>query len=222
MWFSVVILLHWNIWGNRCYYLMACLYACKVGENVGLLQHMEMPSITAANKLKLLDAIRSGKAFTLTDAAKLTGVNRYTAWCWVQDDPDFREQWDRAKQAVYDDMLDACERGLMENVAKGDNTAMIFMLKSQGKLRGFGDKLEINHNVTHTIDIDEAARRISFALNAASERGQIVDGSFSEVVALPPATPALEVREAIGARKKHETKQGKRLKRSAITAPATA
>lgn len=183
---------------------------------------MTTASETAANKLKLLEAIKSGSCFTLTDAAKLTGLNRYTAWCWVQDDSDFKEQWERAKQSVYDNMLDACERGLMENVAKGDNTAMIFFLKSQGKLRGFTDKLEVNHNVTHTIDIDEAARRISFALNAASERGAAIDGQFTEVVALPPASPALEVRDAIGARKKHETKQGKRLKRSAVTAPATA
>ena len=176
----------------------------------------------AAKKAEILAAIRSGQCFTLTDACNLCDFPRFTAWKWMQDDPDFAEAWDIAKQNAYDDMLDACERGLMENVGNRDNTAMIFFLKSQGKLRGFGDKLEVNHNVTHTIDIDEAARRISFALNAASERGQAINGEFTEIVALPPATPALEARQAIEKQKKHETKQGKRLKQSFVSAPAPA
>lgn len=138
----------------------------------------------AKKKAEIVQACRDG-VFTFTEACIVAGIHRYTAWLWMQDDEEFRAEWDKAKEQAYDERLDYCERMLMKNVEKGDNSAIFFFMKTQGKPRGYNEKIDISHQVTHTIDIDEAARRIAFAMNSALADGKVIEGQFTEVLPEP-------------------------------------
>lgn len=143
-------------------------------------------------KARLLDALYDGRANFLDDACVLIKLNYRTAWDWRRKDQDFAEALEDAMADVRERRLNRAERKLDENVEKGDNTAIIFFLKTIGRLRGYQERLQVDSTVTHTIDIDEAAKRIAFAMNAAIDRGEAIEGDYTEVIgALPPVlTPS--------------------------------
>ena len=45
--------------------------------------------------------------------------------------------------------------------------------------------MQIEHNHAIEIDINEAARRIAFAMNSAIEAGQTIEGNFTELLQVP-------------------------------------
>ncbi len=87
----------------------------------------------------------------LSLAAKRAHVGYTTMWRYTKEFPS-------VKQAVYEakeSMLDYAEGKLYGKIKDGDNTAIIFFLKTQGKARGYIEKQEIEHN----IDYDKGATR---------------------------------------------------------------
>lgn len=127
---------------------------------------------------------QTGIAFS--EACKELKIPQTTAWQWKNADDDWREACDNARQGMIESMLDVAENKLLENVKSGDNTSIIFFMKTQGKARGYIEKTQVETTITHTIDIAEAARRISFAMRAAERQGIIID-NISDALPAPVA-----------------------------------
>jgi hypothetical protein len=68
------------------------------------------------------------------------GITRDTYYRWLRSDPDFAEK----VQAIKDRGVDFAEDMLMSKVVAGDLQAVMFFLRSQGKHRGWNDKVDIN------------------------------------------------------------------------------
>lgn len=87
---------------------------------------------------RIIKAIMESTGF-LTVAAQRAGVTYRTVWRYANDYPSVRQAVLESKEA----MLDLAENRLLENIKKGDNTSIIFYLKTQGKARGYIEKTEI-------------------------------------------------------------------------------
>ena len=99
----------------------------------------------------------------LTMAAKKAGVGHSTMNRYVQDFPS-------VKQAVHDakeSMLDFAEGKLYSKIRDGDNTAIIFYLKTQGKSRGYIERQEVSNpegesfRVEHNLSDEQLEQIIS-------------------------------------------------------------
>ena len=75
----------------------------------------------------------------LTLAAKKAGVGHSTMNRYVQDFPSVKKAVHNAKET----MLDFAEGKLYSKIKDGDNTAIIFYLKTQGKARGYIERQEV-------------------------------------------------------------------------------
>ena len=87
---------------------------------------------------RIIGAIRESSGL-LTLAAKKAGVTYKTVWQYTQDYPEVKEAVEESKER----MLDFTEGKLYEKIKEGDNTAIIFFLKTQGKKRGFIERQEV-------------------------------------------------------------------------------
>ena len=74
----------------------------------------------------------------LTMAAKKAGVSYSTIKRYTHDYPSVSAAVDTAKES----MLDFAENKLFEKIKRGDNVAIIFYLKTQGKRRGYIERQE--------------------------------------------------------------------------------
>ena len=90
------------------------------------------------------------KSFNRAEACRATGVNRSTVWRWAKEDKAFSE----AVWEIEESVLDVAEAKLAEMVRAGNLQAVKFLLRSKGRERGYGDRLEISQTVKkETIDI---------------------------------------------------------------------
>lgn len=88
--------------------------------------------------LKIITAISESSGL-LTLAAKKAGLNYSTVWRYTQDFPSVKQAVVEAKER----MLDFAEGKLYEKIKEGDNAAIIFYLKTQGKARGYIERQEV-------------------------------------------------------------------------------
>lgn len=135
-------------------------------------------------KSEVIQKLRSESYFTLTEICKVLGVTRFEVQKLAESDPSFENDLRQGLANMRQIMVDVCERQLADKVAAGDSAALVFVAKTQGRDRGYGDKLEIDNKTAVKVDINEAARRIAFAMQAAIASGKAIDGHFSEVVPL--------------------------------------
>lgn len=75
----------------------------------------------------------------LTLAAKKAGLGYSTVWRYTQEFPAVKQAVIEAKER----MLDFAEGKLYEKIKSGDNAAIIFYLKTQGKARGYVERQEV-------------------------------------------------------------------------------
>ena len=68
-------------------------------------------------------------------ACKRLGMSRTTYYSWKKADQEFSD----AVDVIMADQCDMVESQLLENIQKGDTTAMIFYLKSKGQNNGYGN-----------------------------------------------------------------------------------
>ena len=87
---------------------------------------------------RIIDAIRESNGL-LTLAAKRAGLGYTTVWRYTQDYPSVAQAVMEAKEK----MLDFTESKLYEKIKEGDNAAIIFFLKTQGKKRGYIERQEV-------------------------------------------------------------------------------
>lgn len=76
----------------------------------------------------------------LTLAAKTSGVGYRTLLRYIADYPSVKEASIEAKER----MIDFAESKLYQNIKEGDNTAIIFYLKTQAKHRGYIERAEVS------------------------------------------------------------------------------
>lgn len=94
----------------------------------------------ALTKLKVRNAIIKEKG-NLSNAAKRLGCVRKTVYNWIEKEPELLTAVDEAR----DTALDFVENKLMEGIDKGNVTLIIFYLKTQGKGRGYVERIEHEH-----------------------------------------------------------------------------
>jgi len=103
----------------------------------------------------------------LTMAAKKAGVGHSTMNRYVQDFPS-------VKQAVHDakeSMLDFAEGKLYSKIRDGDNTAIIFYLKTQGKSRGYIERQELSNPEGESFRVEHDAKdKLISAINRIAAR----------------------------------------------------
>ena len=87
---------------------------------------------------RIIEAIKESNGL-LTLAAKKAGLHYATVWQYTQDFPTVKQAVIEAKEK----MLDFTESKLYEKIKEGDNAAIIFYLKTQGKKRGYIERQEV-------------------------------------------------------------------------------
>jgi len=75
----------------------------------------------------------------LTHAADALGCSRMTIYNYAKEYPEVQAAIDSAR----DRMTDVAEGKLFQKISEGDNTALIFYLKTQGKKRGYVERQEV-------------------------------------------------------------------------------
>src|SRR5690606_20957079 len=90
-------------------------------------------------KRKLLDALNQSMGI-VSIACQRAGVGRTTFYRWLRSDPKFSREY----QDILDIALDFVEGKLLENIADGDVTSIIFYLKTKGKHRGYTERAEFH------------------------------------------------------------------------------
>jgi hypothetical protein len=83
-----------------------------------------------------------------TKAARLLGCAYNTVQRYIDTYPEVQQAYDEA----HEGMLDAIELKLFDRCMKDDTTAIIFALKTQGRKRGYQERV-VNEN--HNIDLDK-------------------------------------------------------------------
>lgn len=78
----------------------------------------------------------------LTQAARLLGCNRNTIYKYINDFSTVKEAYER----VNEQTIDFVENKLMEQVKRGNITAIIFYLKTKAKHRGYVERQEFQHD----------------------------------------------------------------------------
>ena len=74
----------------------------------------------------------------ISKACTAANIHRQTYYSWIDKDPEFKQEC----ADVEESLLDLTESKLLENIQKGDNTCIIFYLKTKGKKRGYVEKQE--------------------------------------------------------------------------------
>ena len=98
---------------------------------------------------KIIQAIKESQGL-LTVAAQKSGYNYVTVWKYTRDFPSVRQAVEEAKER----MIDFAESKLYQNIKDGDNTAIIFYLKTQAKHRGFIERQELTGMEGHPIKME--------------------------------------------------------------------
>lgn len=75
----------------------------------------------------------------VTTACKQVGISRNTHYRWVKEDEDYKE----AVEDLSNVTLDFAESKLHESIMDGNIAAIIFYLKTKGKIRGYIERSEV-------------------------------------------------------------------------------
>ncbi len=75
----------------------------------------------------------------ISNACKSANIHRRTYYTWIDKDEDFKQKC----EDVQESFLDLAESKLLEKINDGDNTCIIFFLKTKGKSRGYIEKQEV-------------------------------------------------------------------------------
>jgi hypothetical protein len=97
------------------------------------------------------------------EAVKAARVSRSTVYRWKDEDSAFAEAWTDAQET----MLDNVENAIYHAALQGNVTAQIFILKTQGKARGWIERqsLDVQQTLTDTRPFAEIARERAAAFD---------------------------------------------------------
>lgn len=89
-------------------------------------------------KKAMIKALESSLG-VVTTACKQVGIGRDTHYRWVREDMDYAA----AVQDLSNVTLDFAESKLHEQIMDGNTAAIIFFLKTKGKVRGYIERSEV-------------------------------------------------------------------------------
>ena len=114
----------------------------------------------------------------LTMAARKAGVSYTTVKRYATEFPSVRQAVQDAKES----MLDFAEGKLYQKIKDGDNIAIIFYLKTQGKSRGYIEKTEIGNPLGESfrIEHDGKGKLISLLDRIAARTGEAKDAQHTD------------------------------------------
>jgi len=110
---------------------------------------------------RIIKALRESNGL-LTMAASKSGIGYRTICRYVAEFPSVKEAYHESKER----MLDFAEGKLYSKIKDGDNTCIIFYLKTQGKSRGYIERQEIanpegeSFKVEHELSDEELTKII--------------------------------------------------------------
>ena len=79
------------------------------------------------------------KRGNVASIARALGVSWGTVWNRIQESQPLQAKLKEARESMIDD----AESALYDRALKGDTTALIFFLKTQGKNRGYTERQEV-------------------------------------------------------------------------------
>lgn len=94
------------------------------------------------HKQKLLEAL-AANLFNISDACRQVGVEINTHYRYYYNDPEYREKC----REILDIQIDFVEGELFKKIKAGDSRCIMFYLRTKGKSRGYGEKIEVTENV---------------------------------------------------------------------------
>jgi len=115
----------------------------------------------------------------VTVAARILHCDLKTVESYCRTDPRIAE----VRRSEHESMLDVGELALLRAVQRGEAWAVCFLLKTQGKQRGYIERAEFSGPNGGAIEVevsnltdDQRAERISGILDLARERAKRVRG----------------------------------------------
>ncbi len=118
---------------------------------------------TAARIIKALKETNG----LLTMAATKSGIGYRTVCRYVAEYPSVKE----AAQDAKETMLDFAEGKLYQKIKAGDNVAILFFLKTQGKARGYIERQELSNPIGESFRVEhDAKERLTSLLNSLATR----------------------------------------------------
>jgi hypothetical protein len=96
------------------------------------------------NKKRLLKALEKTLG-NVSNACKIVDLDRTTFYRYYNEDEEFADEVDNLKDMA----LDYVESKLFENIKQKKETSIIFYLKTQGRKRGYNERLEIEAETKH-------------------------------------------------------------------------
>ena len=92
-------------------------------------------------KSEMLESLRAKKGI-VSYACKDAKVGRSTHYKWYNEDPEYKA----AVDDITEEAVDFVEGKLLQSIAEGSDTAIIFFLKTKGKARGYVERTEVSIN----------------------------------------------------------------------------
>ena len=98
---------------------------------------------------KKISLVYEKKGCNISSTCNALGIDRTTFYKWRDAD----SQLDEKLKEIEESIIDLTESKLIEKINDGDLTAIIFMLKTRGKHRGYIERVENNISVTPFEDL---------------------------------------------------------------------
>jgi ACT domain-containing protein len=102
---------------------------------------MEKQQNATLKKAEMIKALEKSLGI-VTTACKQVGIDRTTHYRWLNSDEKYKEAVEDLKNVT----LDFAETHLHKAIQEGNTTAIIFLLKTLGKKRGYVERQEIQHD----------------------------------------------------------------------------
>jgi len=115
---------------------------------------------------RIIKAIKAANGL-LTMAAAKSGIGYRTVCRYVAEYPSVKE----AAQDAKESMLDFAEGKLYSKIKAGDNIAILFYLKTQGKARGYIERQEFANPIGESFRVEHDAKgKLISAINRLAAR----------------------------------------------------
>ena len=111
--------------------------------------------MTRPNTKKLKEAFLKAfetSAGNVSATCKKIGINRQTYYNWYNKDKKFKTKVEEMQESL----LDFAETILMKKIKEGDNTCIIFFLKTKGKSRGYSERFEVENREVEEFSSEKA------------------------------------------------------------------
>ena len=94
---------------------------------------------TDTHKKAMIEALKCSLGI-VSEACKTVDICRQQHYTWMKEDPEYRQ----AIEDISEEAIDFAETALKKKIESGDTTAIIFYLKTKGKVRGYIEKSELS------------------------------------------------------------------------------